>query len=92
MAYKTPVRNGTYKKYKKIQERHKFLYNEQRLRIDDCNQQVMSEFFIDHEVTLMRILNTVLPEEAPKKVTNPNQIDIFGLLEGGGQHLVENLG
>lgn len=89
MAYKLPTRPGTWKKYKKIQERHKFLYNEQRLRIDDCNAQVMGEFFIDHEVTLMRILNTTLPEEAPKKIVNPNQIDIFGQLEGGGSTLLK---
>jgi hypothetical protein len=91
MAYTTPVRPATYKKYKAIQTRFKTLYEEQRIRYDDVLEQLMREYFIDHQVTMMRILNTELPDEAPKKVVNPNQIDIFGLLEGGGQLLVEKL-
>lgn len=55
-------------------------------------EQLMKKYFIDHDVTLLRILNTELPDELPKKGGNPNQIDIFGQLEGGAASLVEKLG
>jgi len=69
-----PKRVGTIKKYVRIQERMKELHEVQRLRYDDCIQQIQHEFFIERPETVMRILRTEV--EAPV-TDNPNQLKLF---------------
>lgn len=68
-----PQRPSTRAKYLSIQKRMDELYNTHRLRYDDCIQKIMQEYFIEHQVTVMRILGTkVTPEPA-----DPNQLRMF---------------
>lgn len=57
------IRPITVKKYRAIQTRFKYYYNSKRIRYDDCIKKIMEEFFIAHEGTVIRILNTELPDE-----------------------------
>lgn len=56
MAY-TPRRKSTIEKYKKIQERYRYLYNEERKRLDDVITQLCDEFFMN-EAGIWRVLRT----------------------------------
>lgn len=70
----TKMRPGTIRKYKAIQERFNYLYNVERKRYDDCIEQIMEEYFIEHRVTVSRIMTTDLPDV---QVVDPNQISLF---------------
>lgn len=72
------MRIGTAKKYKAIQDRYKQLYETQRLRIDDCIEQLMKEFFIEHQDTVWRILRTEVKEQDMTKV-DPDQVSMFSV-------------
>jgi hypothetical protein len=52
------MRPGTVKKYRAIQERFRHLYDVERLRYDDCIDRIMEEYFIEHRVTVSRIMTT----------------------------------
>ena len=54
------MRPGTVKKYNAIKDRFYYLYNIDRRRYDDCIDQIMEEYFIDHRVTVSRILTSEL--------------------------------
>ena len=53
---------------------YKELYEKKRLRYDDCIQKLMTEFFIEHELTIQRILRT---EVSLKEVKDPRQLEMF---------------
>jgi hypothetical protein len=78
-----PQRNTTIYKYLAIQKRMDYLYNVKRLRYDDCVEQIMKEFFIEHEATVRRILATEVTEPPPK--VDPNQLTIFDELNAVGK-------
>lgn len=75
-----PQRPTTIRKYIAIQKRMDILYNTKRLRYDDCIETIMREFFIEHEVTVRRILATEVTEPMPK---DPNQMTIFDMMGEG---------
>ncbi|RMF46263.1 MAG: hypothetical protein D6751_05465 [Deltaproteobacteria bacterium] len=58
------MRPNTLRKYQRIQQRYRELYDGKRLRHDDVIQHLMDEFFIS-ELTVYRILRTEIP--SPKQ-------------------------
>lgn len=64
-----PTQPVTIKKYRAIQARFAQLYEQERRRYDDVMGTIKEEFFIQSEVTVLRILRCELPatenEEAP---------------------------
>ena len=72
MAY-IPSRPSSIRKYLKIQERFNVLYNEKRIRYDDCLNKLMEEFFIGHKQSIQQILAT--PTEDLEKANK--QMELF---------------
>lgn len=63
-----PTQKVTIAKYRAIQKRFALLYEQERRRYDDVMATIRSEFFIESEATVLRILRCELPaenEEAP---------------------------
>jgi hypothetical protein len=60
-----PARKTTIQKYAAIQARWKVIYDVERKRYDDCIAIIMREFYITSENTVMRILRTEVPDDAP---------------------------
>ena len=55
-----PKKESTLARYKAMQKRFNQLYNEKRLRYDDCIQKLMDEFFIYSEKHVRAILQMEL--------------------------------
>jgi hypothetical protein len=60
------MREVTIRKYRAVQERFNYLYNQKRIRYDDCILQLQEEFFYSAR-SVHRILTTDLPIERKNK-------------------------
>lgn len=52
------MREVTKRKYLAIQKRFNHLYNERRLRLDDCIEKIKEEYFMISDRSVMKILAT----------------------------------